>query len=165
MDIGTKIRNAREAKGLTQSELGKRCGTTKQTIFKYESNLVTNIPMNRLLKIADALEISPAYLMGWEDAKAALNEAGWGIEDLASEMGMPIKVLEKAVSTTDIKSPELLKKIIQIAELLAKETPTPVSESELSTDEAIQIFDSLSESQKEKARDYLRYLKAQEDNQ
>lgn len=46
-----------------------------------------------------------------------------------------------------------------------KEKPTPVSESGPFTDEAVEIFDSLSDAQKEKARDYLRYLKAQEDNQ
>lgn len=55
MDLGTKIKSLREAAGLTQEELGRRCGTTKQTIFKYESGIVSNIPLSRLGMIAKAL--------------------------------------------------------------------------------------------------------------
>ena len=71
MNIGARIKSAREAKGLTQEELGILCGTTKQTIFKYENGIVTNIPLDRLEKIADAVGVTPAYLMGWEDAAPA----------------------------------------------------------------------------------------------
>lgn len=67
MSIGSRIKAARELKGLTQEELGTSCGTTKQTIFKYETGLVTNIPLDRLEKIADVLDVSPSYLMGWDD--------------------------------------------------------------------------------------------------
>ena len=58
---------AREAKQITQEELGATCGTTKQSIFKYESGVVTNIPLDRLEKIAVELDVSPAYLMGWDE--------------------------------------------------------------------------------------------------
>lgn len=68
MDKGSRIKVARESKNLTQEELGSLCGTTKQTIFKYENNIVTNIPTDRLEKIAEVLDVTPAYLMGWEKA-------------------------------------------------------------------------------------------------
>lgn len=67
MDIGQRIKAVRESKRMTQEELGVACGTTKQTIFKYETGIVTNIPLDRLEQIASALSVSPAYLMGWED--------------------------------------------------------------------------------------------------
>lgn len=63
--IGYKIRCAREAIGITQGQLGKLCGTTKQTIFKYESGIITNIPMDRIQLIAQHLSVTPAYLLGW----------------------------------------------------------------------------------------------------
>lgn len=63
--IGDRLRAAREAKGMTQEELGKACNTTKQTIFKYENGVVTNIPLDRLERMADILNVAPAYLMGW----------------------------------------------------------------------------------------------------
>lgn len=66
MDKGSRIKAAREAAGLTQEELGVLCGTTKQTIFKYENNIVTNIPTDRMEKMAEVLNVTPAYLMGWE---------------------------------------------------------------------------------------------------
>lgn len=70
MNIGQKIKALREEQNLSQEELGKACGTTKQTIFKYESGIVTNIPMDRLCEIATKLGVSPAWLMGWDDDAA-----------------------------------------------------------------------------------------------
>lgn len=67
MTTGDRIRRAREQLGLTQSELGTACDTTKQTIFKYETGIVTNIPPDRVEKIAQALGVSPAYILGWTD--------------------------------------------------------------------------------------------------
>lgn len=69
VQIGERIKAIREDCNLTQDELGALCGTTKQTIFKYESGIVTNIPLSRLEQIAQALNTTPAYLMGWESEK------------------------------------------------------------------------------------------------
>ena len=66
MNVGSRIKAAREAKKMTQEELGKACGTTKQSIFKYETGVVTNIPLDKVETIAHVLDISPAVLMGWE---------------------------------------------------------------------------------------------------
>ena len=66
MELGEKIKKLREERRLTQEELGKRINSTKQTIFKYETGIITNIPLDKLTKIATALGCSPAYLMGWD---------------------------------------------------------------------------------------------------
>ena len=65
--VGYRIRCARETLGMTQESLGKLCGTTKQTIFKYENDIVTNIPMDRIEAIASHLNVTPAFLMGWDN--------------------------------------------------------------------------------------------------
>lgn len=65
--LGERIKLARKAAGLTQEELADRCGTIKQTIYKYERGIVTNIPFERLTDIARALRVNSAYLMGWTD--------------------------------------------------------------------------------------------------
>lgn len=75
MTIGEKIRAQREQSGMTQTELGKACGVTKQTIFKYETGVVTNIPLDKLMLISDALNVSAAYLMGWFDDPAETKAA------------------------------------------------------------------------------------------
>lgn len=66
--IGQRIRCARESFGISQEQLGRLCGTTKQTIFKYENDIVTNIPMDRLEAISQALHVSPVHLMGWDNS-------------------------------------------------------------------------------------------------
>ena len=72
MTLGERIKAAREALDMTQEELGRLCDTTKQTIFKYETGIVTNIPLDRLERLADKLGVTPAYLTGWS-ADAALD--------------------------------------------------------------------------------------------
>ncbi len=74
MTLGERIKTAREALRMTQGELGERCGTTKQTIFKYESGVVTNIPLDRLEQMAQTLEVTPGYLTGWAEDAAELPE-------------------------------------------------------------------------------------------
>ena len=39
----------------------------KRQVYKYENNIVTNIPTDKVDAIAKRLKVSPAYLMGWEE--------------------------------------------------------------------------------------------------
>lgn len=64
MTLGDRIKATREAAGMTQEELGRICGTTKQTIYKYETGVITNIPIDRLKKIADHFGLPVGYLLG-----------------------------------------------------------------------------------------------------
>ncbi|MBQ9648556.1 MAG: LexA family transcriptional regulator [Oscillospiraceae bacterium] len=70
MTLGERIKSAREALQMTQEELGRLCNTTKQTIFKYEMGIVTNIPLDRLELLSEKLGVTPGYLTGWVDAPA-----------------------------------------------------------------------------------------------
>ncbi len=74
MTIGQRIRTARERKDMTLDEVAKRCNTTKQTIFKYENEIVTNIPYDKIVLLSNALEVSPSYLFGWEEKKDSPTE-------------------------------------------------------------------------------------------
>ena len=70
MSIGRRIKRLREDLGLTQEDVAKKVGVATQTIYKYENEIVTNIPLDKLEKIAAVLNTSPSYLMGWEERKA-----------------------------------------------------------------------------------------------
>lgn len=72
-NLSEKIRYLRIQKGMTQAELAEKLNTTKQTIGKYENQVVTNLPLNRIQELADALDTTPAYLMGWGEEKPAAN--------------------------------------------------------------------------------------------
>ena len=71
MNIGSKIKQLRQELNLTQDELAQAAGTTKQTIHKYETGIIANIPASKIKLIADKLGTTPAYLMGWESSAEA----------------------------------------------------------------------------------------------
>ena len=70
MTIGKRIRVARERKNMTLDEVATLCNTTKQTIFKYENEIVTNIPYDKIVLLSKALDVSPSYLFGWDEKEA-----------------------------------------------------------------------------------------------
>lgn len=71
MDMGTRIKKARIAKGMTQEELGKIVGVQKSAIAKYENGRVVNIKRSTLQKIASALNMNPTNLIFEESPKEA----------------------------------------------------------------------------------------------
>lgn len=52
---------------MQQTELAERINVKKQTLYKYENDIVTNIPSDKIETIARTFNVTPAYLMGWED--------------------------------------------------------------------------------------------------
>lgn len=77
MGIGERIRERRLDLGLTLEDVAKKSGVSRQTIQRYESGVISNIPSDRIEKIAESLRVSPSYLMGWE--KIAIK--GIGLEE------------------------------------------------------------------------------------
>lgn len=74
MSIGTKIRTLREARNMSLDDVAKLCNTTRQTIYKYENEIVTNIPYDRIILLAKALNTTPSQLFEWEDKKISPHE-------------------------------------------------------------------------------------------
>jgi transcriptional regulator with XRE-family HTH domain len=70
MTIGERIREARTTKGLTQEQLAEQVHVTKQAVYKYETGIVTNIPLDKLESIAACLGVAPGYLAGWQGSPA-----------------------------------------------------------------------------------------------
>lgn len=73
MTVGDRIKEQRELSRMSQVELAEKIHVSKQTLYKYENNIVTNIPSDKIQSIATVLEISPAYLMGWKESKSVDN--------------------------------------------------------------------------------------------
>lgn len=67
MTIGDRIKKTREKCGISQTDLARMINVSKQTLYKYENNIVTNIPSNKIELLAEKLEVTESYLMGWED--------------------------------------------------------------------------------------------------
>ena len=62
-----RIKELRKARGLTLDALAEMVGTTKQTIQRYETGVISNIPQEKIELLAKALCVTPSVLMGWSD--------------------------------------------------------------------------------------------------
>ena len=69
MSIGKNMRERRRALGYTLEEVAQSLGTSKQTIQRYESGKISNIPSEKIAQIAAFLEISPSVLVGWSSER------------------------------------------------------------------------------------------------
>lgn len=67
MSIGTRMKERRLQLNKTLEEVGNVVGVSKATIQRYEKGAITNIPSDKIEKIAKALSTTPAFLMGWEE--------------------------------------------------------------------------------------------------
>lgn len=67
MTKGERIRKLRESIGMSQVDFADKIGVSKQTLYKYEMNIITNIPSDKIEAIAAATGSTPAAIMGWEE--------------------------------------------------------------------------------------------------
>lgn len=67
MEIGDRIKQRREELGMSQEELATLLGyKSRSSINKIELNQ-RNLTQPKIKLIADALQTTPGYIMGWED--------------------------------------------------------------------------------------------------
>ena len=67
MDMSSKIKTLRKSLGLTLEDVGNHVGVGKSTVRKWENGDIVNMRRDKIAKLAEALQTSPAYLMGWEE--------------------------------------------------------------------------------------------------
>lgn len=63
------MKQSREKQGITLAELGRKIGKTEATVQRYESGNIKNLKNDTIESIANALNVNPAFLMGWLDAE------------------------------------------------------------------------------------------------
>ena len=65
MKVGDRIRAKRQDLGMSVDELAARMGKNRATVYRYEKGDIENMPVNVLEPLAEVLQTTPAYLMGW----------------------------------------------------------------------------------------------------
>ena len=106
--IGEKIKEARIKKGLSQTELAEQLGyKSRSSINKIEVG-GRDIPRSQIVKIAQILDVTPAFLMGWEDEPTNLNFNTTPTEDIKDMTPEQIKkALEDLKDLAEKNYPEL----------------------------------------------------------
>lgn len=85
MAIGERIKYLRNMAGFNQVDFANKIGVSKQTLYKYENNIITNIPSDKIEAIAELCNVAPSYLMGWDEENK--NVANWfsGISSIVKD--------------------------------------------------------------------------------
>ncbi len=63
--LAERIRVFRKKKKLSMEELGNMLGISRQTVFRYENGTITNIPRDKIRRMAEIFETTEAVLMGF----------------------------------------------------------------------------------------------------
>lgn len=94
-----RIKSAREDLKLTKRELAKRIGVHESSINKYEKGLV-DIPLSKISELSRVLNVTEAYLMGWEDSQPT---QGLKIPVLGTvAAGIPISAVEDILDYEEV---------------------------------------------------------------
>lgn len=109
MTVGERIRNLREGLNMSQVDFANKIKVSKQTLYKYENNIITNIPSDKIESAAKIGKVSPAYLMGWDNNVGPIENGtkekrkGVVIYVLGRvAAGVPIEAVEDIIDTEEI---------------------------------------------------------------
>lgn len=102
MDMGEKIKQLRISKGMTLEQLGDSVGVGKSTVRKWENGIIANMRRDKIAKIANALDVTPGYLMGWED------------EDPKTELSPEATKIAKAYDLADEGTKNSVAKLLDV---------------------------------------------------
>lgn len=67
LNVGKRIQDRRKELNISVDELAKRLNKNRTTVYRYEKGEIENLPLSTLKPLAEILETTPAYLMGWVD--------------------------------------------------------------------------------------------------
>lgn len=109
MTVGDRIKEIRNKLGLSQVDFADKIGVSKQTLYKYENNIITNIPSDKIEVVSEIGNVSPAYLMGWDNNVGPVingtkhKKPGTTINVLGRvAAGVPLEAIEDIIDTEEI---------------------------------------------------------------
>ena len=76
MGVGENIKKRRKQLGMSAETLAEIINVAPTTIYRYESGAIEKVDSTKLEDIANALQTTPASLMGWDKPKEKLKEIG-----------------------------------------------------------------------------------------
>lgn len=111
--VGDRIKALRKKLGISQVDFADKIGVSKQTLYKYENNIITNIPSDKIEAIAVNFKISPSLLMGWDEEQK--------IADQATTKAVRIPVLGRVAAGLPLFADEEIIDYEDISDAMAKD--------------------------------------------
>lgn len=69
MHVHERIKYRRTELNMSVDELANKLNKNRTTIYRYEKGDIENLPLDILEPLANALETTPQYLMGWDSPR------------------------------------------------------------------------------------------------
>lgn len=104
------MKKRRDELDLTLLDIAKKIGVSEATVQRYESGRIKNIRQDKIVKLASALHLTPAQLLGWEDTQTqeaenkgtpTLRSDSNGMKPRTTNTDEVIALLEKIASLHD----------------------------------------------------------------
>ena len=65
--MAQRIKTLRKENNLTLEQVANIVGVGKSTVRKWETGMIANMKRDKISALAQALNTTPAYLMGWDE--------------------------------------------------------------------------------------------------
>ena len=78
-EIAIRLLEAYNRKGISYAELSEKTGIAKSALQRYITGATNKIPISRIETIAKALDVSAAYILGWEAEPEPMPEMPLGV--------------------------------------------------------------------------------------
>lgn len=103
MEISKLIKERRKYLGLTMKQLGQKAGTSESAVSRWEAGQIENMKRDTILKVADALHLSPLVFLG---------------QDLSEAENVKIPILKKITTEMPIFAQENIEGMVEIGKEL-----------------------------------------------
>ncbi len=84
MDIKEKLKSRRKELNLTMLDVANKVGVSEATVSRWESGDIANMRRDKIVLLANALQVSPSFIMGWETEE----------DSIASDLQTAFKIQE-----------------------------------------------------------------------
>lgn len=90
--MGQRIKARRIELEMTLDELGKRVGVGASTVRKWETGYIKDMRSDKIRRVAEALEVTPAYIMGWDESQSVNVERVHTNNGLIGQANAPVTI-------------------------------------------------------------------------
>ena len=72
MSVGERLKRRRKELGMSAEAVAEKLGVSPSTVYRYESGEINKMGIDKLKPIAEAINTTPAFLMGWSNEPSPL---------------------------------------------------------------------------------------------
>lgn len=139
MKINERIKERRKELHLSADYIAQQLGISRASYYRYEKSEVYNMPITALEPLAKILNVTPSYLMGWDDTVTEApsvpltprdeRQIAADLEKMLADLDSKNAMAAMGGTVEDDEDRELLKASLQatmrLAKKIAKEKYTP----------------------------------------